>query len=73
MTKEDLIERVLNDFKYHPPKSEEEIKLYTETRDKYLKLALWLIETRSLSSDLYMSITHLEDSMFRANAAIARS
>lgn len=60
-------------FGYHPPQNPETIHAHEATRDDCLHLALVLDERLPDGREKSLAITHLEEVMFWANAAIARN
>ena len=67
MTREELENR----FTYHPPK-EGQAERYQALRTKAFELALLILDTTPESREQSLAITHLEDVVYCANAAIAR-
>lgn len=67
-----LLDRIQNDFVYHPPGSEA-IESHEYIRRQYLILARYIAENCPHSRELSLSLTSLEESMFWANASIARN
>jgi hypothetical protein len=59
-------------FTYHAPK-EDQPKRYTELRAAALELAEKIEALTPASREQSLSITHLEEAIFWANAAIARN
>lgn len=70
--KKELLARIENDFKYHPPKNDQEQR-YQENRNWFLELARHIIKTTPVSREQSLALTALEEAMFFANAAIARN
>ena len=64
---------LMNRFRYHPPKDESVAQTHQQIRDTLLKLALDLNEVLPDGREKALSITHLEETMMWANAAIARN
>ncbi len=60
-------------FSYHPPKDEGVAERHAKVREACLNMALYLNETLPDSEERNVSIRRLQDVMFWANAAIARS
>ena len=69
---EELLKRLNNDFIYHDPK-DGQLERYTQIRTETGSLAKWLTTVCPPSRELSLAITHLEEAMFYANAAIARN
>jgi hypothetical protein len=63
---------LLNRFTYHPVVNLEQGMLYSEVRGHALSFAQWLDNVAPDSRELSLAITHLEEAVFWANAAIAR-
>lgn len=70
--KAELLDRIANDFTFHPASPEQQ-QIYAEIRTKHLELAEYLVNTLPISRELSLALTSLEQSMFNANAAIARN
>ena len=66
------IEDLKNRFTYHPPFSDIRVEKHMEAREQLLKCAEALNAICVSSRELSLAITHLEEAMFWANAAIAR-
>lgn len=60
-----------NRFTFHPA-SAEKAKIYEAIRAQAYEYALWLDENVPDSREKSLAITHLEDTVFWANAAVAR-
>jgi len=71
MSEEDLRE-LENRFTYHAPHSSQVVR-YTTLRAKYLELAKEIMESIPKCREEAVALTNLEQSMFWANAAIARN
>lgn len=69
MTPEDLDNR----FTYHAPKSHEQADKYVRIRQAGRNLAGIMDECAPDSRELSLAITHLEQAVMWANAAIARN
>jgi hypothetical protein len=61
-----------NRFTYHPPKGDQAVR-YSEIRRAALDLATMLNDVAPDSREKSLAITHLEDTVMWANAAIARN
>lgn len=61
-----------NRFSYHPPKGDQFAR-YGELRAKARELAVMINELSPESREKSLAITHLEDAVMWANAAIARN
>ena len=68
----DLTKRIENDFTYHAPK-EDQTARYQAIREKALKFAYFLLASTPASREQSLALTHLEEAVFWANAAIARN
>ncbi len=68
-----MVERVMNDFKYHTPTGMNQVARYTEIRRLARTLALTMIELTPVSCrELASALTRLEEAVMHANAGIAR-
>lgn len=67
MSPDDLTNR----FTYHPPK-DDQAQIYEEIRDRAHRLARRINELAPEGREKSLAITHLEETVFWANAAIAR-
>lgn len=65
-------EDLKNRFTFHPVMGVEQSKKYESIRAHALDYSLWLDETVPDSREKSLAITHLEEVVFWANAAIAR-
>jgi hypothetical protein len=76
MTNEEMkqanIIRIERDFTYHAPKPGQPER-YTALRDKAKELALLIVELTPVSREQSLALTQLEQSVFFANASIARN
>lgn len=61
-----------NRFAYHKP-DDEKIVLHEQVRENCKQLAQWLNSTLPAGREKSRAMTALEDVMFNANAAIART
>lgn len=59
-------------FTYHTPKTGQPER-YTKIREKAKELALLIMETTPVSREQSLSFTSLEETVFWANASIARN
>lgn len=64
---------LLNRFTFHPVSSPDQGLLYDSIRAQARDLALWLDEKVPDSRELSLAMTHLEEVVFWANAAVARN
>ena len=64
-------EDLLNRFSYHAPKGDQ-IERYQKIRDAGLQLATLIVGECPSSREQSLSLTHIEDAIMWANAAIAR-
>lgn len=62
-----------NRFTYHPPSDDETIARYANIRRSALVFAQMLNESVPDGREKSLAITHLEEVVFWANAAIARA
>lgn len=66
-----LVERIENDFVYHPPKPGQQEK-YVALREKAKELAHLICNTVPSGREQSSALTRLEEAVFHANAGIAR-
>ena len=59
-------------FTYHPPKADQPLK-YEEIRKNAKEMAQLFVALCPPSRELSLALTHLEEAMMFANAAIARN
>ena len=64
--------QIENNFSYHTPKTEQP-EIYQEIREKAKELAYLIDELAPNSREKSLAMTNLEQSVFWANAAIARN
>jgi hypothetical protein len=70
--KEELRARVDRDFTYHPPTTAQ-VAVYEEIRDQGKIFAHLLVDLCPISRELSLALTHLEQAVMWANAAVARA
>lgn len=74
--KHTLSEKELSDltkrFTYHPPK-EDQPERYVLIRQNILEIAVGICQSCPESRERSLALTHLEEAVFWANAAIARN
>lgn len=68
----DINARIENDFTYHPPKDGQQER-YQGVRDVAKVLAYTIVQNTPSSREQSLALTNLEQAVFWANAAIARS
>ncbi len=68
----ELKRRIENDFTYHPP-TPEQVKKYEVLRENAKYFAHLIVELTPLGREQSLALTHLEDVVYCANAAIARN
>ncbi len=68
----DMRQRIENDFTYHPPKEGQPEK-YVKLRENAKFFAHLIVELTPESREQSLALTNLEQAVFWANAAIARS
>lgn len=73
VTATDLHERVDRDFGYHPPSTAEIIDAHEKVRAILATAAHQVIDLCPDSRELSLALTSLEEAMFWANGAIART
>jgi hypothetical protein len=66
------IEDLANRFMYHPPQDDDTRKAHEHVRDTCLNAAKELTQITPPGREQALMVTHLEQTMFWANAAIAR-
>lgn len=66
-----LVERIEHDFTYHPPQSDQ-TESYQHLRSQAKTLALDIVALCPDGRERSLALTHLEEAIFWANAAIAR-
>ena len=66
-------DELVNRFKYHPPKTDDVVAAHTAVRTQCMELALYLNGLLPEGREKALAMTHLEEVMMCANAAIARN
>jgi hypothetical protein len=66
-----LLEHIENDFTYHAPTDAQVLK-YTQLREDGKALARLIVNLTPPSREQSLALTHLEEAIMQANAAIAR-
>lgn len=69
---ENLEKQILNNFKYHPPKDDQNHR-YEEIREKARQLACVINDHCPDSREKSLAITNLEQTVMWANSSIARN
>lgn len=69
---EQIAKQIENNFTYHAPKGDQ-AERYTSLREKAKEFAVMINELCPDSREKSIAITHLEESVMQANAAIARN
>lgn len=72
MTRDELWRRAENDFMFHPA-DEVTGRVHDSIRTECHRTAAFLIDLCPVGRELSLALTKLEEAMFWANAAIARS
>jgi glycyl-tRNA synthetase beta subunit len=72
LTREELLERIENDFTYHAPIGTQ-AERYEQIRSMTRILARAVVVMCPGSRELSLALTHLEEAVFWFNAAIARN
>jgi long-subunit acyl-CoA synthetase (AMP-forming) len=65
-------EKLEKDFTYHAPKGDQVLR-YQDIRDQAKQFAAYILATTMPSREQSLALTKLEESVFWANAAIARN
>lgn len=72
ITRADERKELDNRFDYHPPSTDEVVKLHEDTRAKAKTLARWVHRNVPEGRERSLAITKIEEALFWANAGIAR-
>ena len=64
--------RLENNFVYHPPKDDQPAR-YVALREAWKVIAVTVMEMCPPSQERSVALTHIEEGMMAANAAIARN
>jgi hypothetical protein len=67
-----LRERIRNDFKFHSATTVEKQNAHTSVRSQCLQTALFFEDHVPHGRELSLALTHLEEAMHWANAALAK-
>lgn len=70
--REDMLDRIANDFTYHPPFGTQ-TERYVAVRDACRRLALTIVYNSPASREQSLALTALDSVMMLTNAAIARN
>ena len=73
MNTTELLERIKNNHKHHPPQTQERIDAHQEVRELTVTCAIALVGLCPAGRELSLALTKMEEAMFWANAAIARN
>lgn len=73
MTKDELLVRIDENHKHHPPQSQARIDAHQRVRYVTSECAKNLVGACPVGRELSLALTAMEEAMFWANAAIARS
>lgn len=73
MSKADLLARIDNDTRHHPPSSEEIVKAHEAIRDAARDFMTLLVRHAPVSRELSLALTKAEEAMMHANSAVARN
>lgn len=71
--RDELKQRVRHNHAHHPPKNDDVVSRHEFIRQITADLGENLIDTCPISRELSMALTHLEEVMTWANAAVARN
>lgn len=69
MTSEDIERR----FRHHPPTTQEHVEAHENTREAFRGLAHQMNDTLPEGREKSLVLTHLEEGLMWANAALARA
>lgn len=69
--RDQLLADIANRFTYHSPKPDQ-LPRYAALRDRARELAVMIVDLTPSSREQSLALTHLEEAIFFANAAIAR-
>ena len=72
MNREELHQRIDTDFTYHAPHGDQ-ISRYTQIREWARRFAHVIVDLTPVSREQSLALTHLENAVYNANAAIARN
>lgn len=67
-----MLEEIEKRFTYHPPKGDQ-VERYTNMRDVGKQFARFVISNTPECREQSLAITHIEEAIMWANAAIARN
>ncbi|MHB9105766.1 MAG: Acb2/Tad1 domain-containing protein [Armatimonadota bacterium] len=71
---EKMLNRIDGDFTYHAPIAEKnQVRRYAEIRERAREYAVFLLTQTPPSREQSLALTHLEEVVMWANAAIARN
>ena len=70
--KRQIIDRINNDFVYHPPFGNQ-VERYAAIREYGRQIAIQIVKDTPCSREQSLALTHLEEAIFWANASIARN
>lgn len=72
MTKEELVTRIDENHKHHPPPNQARIDAHQRVRHVTAECAKELVKVCPIGRELSLALTAMEEAMMWANAAIAR-
>jgi hypothetical protein len=70
--KSELLKRIENDFVYHAPFGNQILR-YARMRSRGKELAYDIVRNTPVSREQSLALTHLEEAIMWANAAVARN
>ncbi len=70
---DNIIERITNDFAFHPAHTNEKKDAHTSVRTHCKELALFIAENVPAGREQSLALTAVEEAMHWANAGIAKS
>lgn len=71
--KQEMYDRIVNDFGYHKPPTKEAADSLQEIRRKFTDLACFLVGQTPASRDQSIGLTHLEEAQRAFVASIAKT
>lgn len=69
----ELLARLNRDYKFHPPRNEDDVKAHELVREACKAAAVTLVENVPPGRELSLALTKLEEASMHANAGLARA